>query len=97
MMLTLKLCFESGPVWIAGVTEIHTQQEAIDANPHEWMLSDAGRDALGGDGMRVPGRFGPSQSWTLLIVRTGESISHLAAPTGFTFILNDSGATIDRI
>lgn len=100
-MFTIKAIFEAGPVWIAGLAEVTTLLTTRDPHPYDFMASDEGQEFLGivGDpGISFPGRIDGGVEWTLLRVRPAEGDAYnLAVPTGFTFLMNEAGATIDRI
>lgn len=98
-MFTIKACHEAGPVWIGGVTEVHTIERFEGIDPLDWLAEDDAKRILGRTGeigLRVNGSIGDSP-WVLVRVLTPTEAYNLAVPEGLTFIMNDAGATIDRI
>ncbi len=98
-MFTIKAMHESGPVWIGGISELHTVESRI-GDPLDWLASKEGQavlDRTGDQGVRITGRI-TDQPWSLLRVVPAEGESYnLIVPADLTFILNEAGATIDRI
>lgn len=98
-MFTIKACHETGPVWISGIVEVHTVQTFEGIDPLDWLSSDDGKETLartGEQGLRITGRIGDSP-WALLRVVTFDNAYNLAVPSDLTFLMNEAGATIDRI
>lgn len=100
-MFTIKACHAAGAVWIGGVIEVHTvTTEPGEIHPYDWMSTAEGKgvlDSIGEAGVRLSGPIDDGTPWTLLRVFRQDNAYNLVVPTRYTFILNEAGATIDRI
>lgn len=106
-MFILKIAYENGPAWLAGVGEVLDLGSFVvpeGKSADELTSSIVGvlddhdlRAEDGVHGWRSLGQITGERMASVLRVRIGDQFSNIVVPTSYAFLMNESGATVDRI